>query len=130
MVTDIGSHTVSAPRVASISGDSSARGTSEVKTIHTTCTPLFRRMGDSDIFLTTTDTLPLLILSLMYVCNTCNPGGKGHTPRLKLTCFQRCHHHMGALPKERLNSTLQDLGLKWPQPHILLHEDKLIYLYA
>ena len=38
-------------------------------------------MGQSDIFLTTTDTLLLLILSLVYACKTCNPEGKGCTPQ-------------------------------------------------
>ena len=42
MVTNIGSCTISAPRVASISGDSSAGGTGEVDTTCATCTPFFR----------------------------------------------------------------------------------------
>ena len=79
-VTDIGSCTASAPSVASISEDSSADGTGEAETTSGTCTPFFRKIGDSDMFLTTMDTLLLLILSFVYMCKTCSPGGRGHAP--------------------------------------------------
>ena len=68
------------PRAASISEDSSTGGTGEAETTCATCTPFFRKIGDSDMFLTTTDTLLLLILSLVYVCKTCSLGSKGCTP--------------------------------------------------
>ena len=78
--TDMCSNTDSAPRVASISGDSSAGGTRDAETTLATCTPFFRKIGDSDMFLTTIETLLLLSLSLVYACMTCSPGGRGHTP--------------------------------------------------
>ena len=68
VATVIGSHAVCAPRAASISGDNSTGGTSKADTMHATCTPFFRKMGLSDIFLTTMDTLLLLIFSQVYVC--------------------------------------------------------------
>ena len=40
--TNMGSHAISAPRVASISGDNSAGGTGDADTMHATCTPFFR----------------------------------------------------------------------------------------
>ena len=79
-VTDIGSCTASIPRVASISVDSSVGGTGKAETTCATWTPFFRKIGDSDMFLTTKDTLPLLILSLVYACKTCSPGGRGCIP--------------------------------------------------
>ena len=78
--TIIGSHAVSAPRAASISGDNSTGCTGEADTTRATYTPFFRKMGLSDIFLTTMDTLLLLIFSQVYACKTCRPGGKGCTP--------------------------------------------------
>ena len=75
-VTDIGSCTASIPRVASISVDSSAGGTREAETTHATYTLFFKKIGDSDMFLTTTDTLLLLILSLVYMCKACSPGAR------------------------------------------------------
>ena len=78
--TDRGSHLFSVPRTASHSGENSMCGTGDVETTLATCTPLFRKIEDSYMFLTTTDTLLLLILSLVYACRMCNPGGRGHTP--------------------------------------------------
>ena len=78
--TDIGSCMASAPRVASISVDSSVGGTGEAETTCATCTPFFRKIGDSDMFLTTMDTLLLLILSLVYTCKTYSLGGQGMCP--------------------------------------------------
>ena len=66
--TVIGSRAVSAPRPASILGDSSTEETCKADTMHTTLTPFFRKMGLSNIFLTTMDTLLLLIFSWVYVC--------------------------------------------------------------
>ena len=87
MVTDIGSCMASVPRVASISVDNSAGGTGEAETTCATCTPFFRKIGDSDMFLTTTDTLLLLILSLVYVCKTSSLWGQGtHPTWLELSC--------------------------------------------
>ena len=79
-VTYMGSCTVSAPKATSISGDTFI-GINPLPVItHATCTPFFKKMGDTDIFQTSTDTLLLLILSLVYACRTCNPGGKGCAP--------------------------------------------------
>ena len=80
VVTDIGSCKASIPRVASISVDSSAGGTGEAETTRATCTRFFTKIGDSDMFLTTMDTLLLLILSLVYMCKTCSLGGRGCAP--------------------------------------------------
>ena len=77
--TDRGCCLSSAPRTASISRDMSVGGAGNVETTLATCTPFFRKITDSDMFLTTTDTLLLLILSLVYACRTCNPAGRGHT---------------------------------------------------
>ena len=73
--TVIGSHTVSAPRTASILGDNSIGGTGEADTMHATLTPFFRKMGLSNIFLTMMDTL---IFSWVYACKTCKPGGRDY----------------------------------------------------
>ena len=78
--TYMGSRSASVPRMASISGDSSVCSTSNAETTLATHTPFLRKIGDADMFLTTTDTLLVLILSLVYVCRTCNPGGRGHVP--------------------------------------------------
>ena len=77
---EMGSHMVSAPRVPSISGDNSAGGTWVAENTHATSIPFLRKTGGYDIFLTTIDTLLLLILSLVYVCKTCNPRDKGRAP--------------------------------------------------
>ena len=82
--TDRGWHLSSAPRTTSISRDISVGGTGNAETTLATCMPFFRKITDSDMFLTTTDTLLLLILSLVYACRTCNPGGRGHTPQAEL----------------------------------------------
>ena len=73
-VTDIGSCTASIPRAASISVDSSMGGTGVAETTCATCTSFFRKIGDLDMFLTTTDILLLPILSLVYTCKICSPG--------------------------------------------------------
>ena len=65
-VTDIGSCMASIPRATSISVDSSVGGNGKAETTCATCTPFFRKIGDLYMFLTTTDTLLLLILSLVY----------------------------------------------------------------
>ena len=78
--TDRGWCLSSTPRTTSIFGDISVGRTGNTETILTTYTPFFRKIIDSDMFLTTTNTLLLLILSLVYVCRTCNPGGRGCTP--------------------------------------------------
>ena len=68
------------PQAASISGESSASRTSDAETIWATFMPFFRKTRDSDMFLIITDTLLLLILSLVYVCRTWNPGSSSHAP--------------------------------------------------
>ena len=78
--TDRGCHLSSAPRTASISRDISMGRTGDVETTLTTCMPFFRKIEDCNMFLTTTDTLLLLIFRLVYVYRTCNPGGRGHAP--------------------------------------------------
>ena len=50
-------------------------------------------------------------------------GQRTHPIWLKLPYFQRHHHHMGTLPEKRLGPTFQYMGLEWPQPHVLSHED-------
>ena len=80
VATVIGSRAASVPRAASILGVGSTGGTDEADTMHATLTPFFRKMGLSDIFLTMTDTLLLLIFSWVYTCKMCKPGGRGHTP--------------------------------------------------
>ena len=79
-VIDMGSHAASAPRAVSISEDSSRGGTGEAETTCANCTPFSGKIGDLDMFLTTMDTLQLPILSLVYACKTCSPGGRGHAP--------------------------------------------------
>ena len=81
--TDKDGHLSSFPRTASISRESSAGRTGNAETTLATCTPFFRKTGDSDMFLIITDTLLLLILSLVYACRTCNPGGSGHVPQVE-----------------------------------------------
>ena len=73
----------SVPRAASISNESSASGTGDAETTWATCMPFFRKTRDSDMFLIITDTLLLLILSLVYACRACNPRGSGCTPRVE-----------------------------------------------
>ena len=117
------------PRAASISGESSAGRTGNAETTQATCTPFFRKTGDSDMFLIITDTLLLLILSLVYVCRTCNPRGSGHAPPgLSGPSPQRHHHHLGTLPNERFNPALHDLVSEQPELHILLCVNWLIYI--
>ena len=115
--TDRGCHLSSAPRTASISGDISVGRTGNAETTLATCTPLFRKIKDSDMFLTTMDTLLLLILSLVYACRTCNlvsPALKGVTM-------------MWALSRM---SALQYLGLEQSQSNILLYEDQLVQVFT
>ena len=124
---DRGCHLSSAPRTASISGNISADGTGDAETTLATHMPFFRKIKDSDMFLTTTDTLLLLILSLVYACRTCNLGGRGHAPpRLSFPSPQGCHHDMGTFPNEWFGPALQYLGLEWSKSNILFHEDWLI----
>ena len=115
----------SAPRTASISWDISADGTGDETTL-ATCTPFFRKIKDSDMFLTTTDTLLPLILSLVYACRTCNPGDRGCAPRLSFPSPQGCHHNMGTFPNKWFDPAHRYLGLEQSQSNILLHEDWLI----
>ena len=126
--TDRGCCLSSAPRTASISGYISAGGTGNVETTLTTCMPFFRKIKDSNMFLTTTDTLLLLILSLVYACRTCNPGGRGHAPppRLSFPSPQGCHHNMGTFTNKWFDPALQFLDLEWSQSNILFHEDWLV----
>ena len=76
------SHLSSVLRTASISRESSISRTGDVDTTLATCTPFFRKTRDSNIFLTMMDTLLQLILSLVYVCRACSPGGSGHDPQV------------------------------------------------
>ena len=137
LATDIGSHSASAPRMASISGENSRGSTGDAETTLATCTPFFRNIGDSDMFMTTTDTLLLLILSLVYACRTCNPGGRGHTPQgwdspaLKVTWalspVSSLTLHSSPVSSLTLHLSESDLSLKQSQPNILLHEDWLVH---
>ena len=79
-VTDKDGCLSSIPRVASISGESSTGRARNVETTWATCMPFFRKTGDSDMFLIITDTLLLLILSLVYMCRTCIPGSSSCSP--------------------------------------------------
>ena len=54
--TDKGGCLSSAPRTTSISRESFTGGTSDVETTLEICTPFFRKIGDSDMFLTITNT--------------------------------------------------------------------------
>ena len=94
-------------------------GTGNVETTLATCMPFFRKIEDLDMFLTTKDTLLLFILSLVYVCRTCNP-------RLSFPSPQGHYHDVDTLPNKCFDSALQYLGLEWSQSNILLHEDWLV----
>ena len=110
-----------------LEGDISVGGTSHAKTTLTSCTPFFRMNTDCHMFLTTTDTLLLLILSLVYVCRTCNPGSRGCAPRLSFPSPQGCHHNVLTFTNEWFDHALQYLGLEWSQSNILFHEDWLVH---
>ena len=122
--TDKGWCLSSAPRTVSISWDISTGGTGDAETILGTCMPFFRKITDSDMFLTTTDTLLLLILSLVYAYRTCNPGGC--IPRLSFPSPQGCHHNVAAFTNEWFDPVLQYLGLEWSHSNILFYEDWFI----
>ena len=130
--TDRGCHLSSAPRTASISGDISVGGTGDTETTLATCMPFFRKIKDSNMFLTTTDTLLLLILSLVYVCRTCilalvrTQEAEAALPRLSFSSPQGYHHNVGTFPNEWFDPALQYLGLERSQSNILFHEDWLV----
>ena len=125
--TDRGWHLSSAPRTTSISGDISVGRTGDVETTLATCMPFFRKITDSDMFHTTTDTVLLLILSLAYTCRTCNPGGRGHVPpRLNFPSPRGCHHNVDTFTNGWFDPALQYLGLGWFHSNILFHEDWLV----
>ena len=101
-------------------------GPGDAETILATCIPFFRKIKDSDMFLTTTDTLLLLILSLVYMCRTCRAEQRPRPTRLSFPSPQGCHHNVGTFPNEWFDPALQYLGLEWSQSNILFHEDWLI----